>query len=67
MKIRMEINEETKTVKLLVDKVNGEHFTCFTADNVFDIEDKGYEIIPTNKDISNRLHEHRLAQRRIKK
>ena len=67
MKIKLEINEEAKTVRLLVDKVNGEQFTCITADKVFDIEDKGYEIIPTSNDISNRLHGHRIATRRIKK
>lgn len=67
MKIRLEINEEAKTIKLLRDTVNGEQFKWFTAEKVFELEDKGYEIIPTSNDISNRLHGHRLAQRRVKK
>ncbi|TDI97063.1 MAG: hypothetical protein E2O29_02155 [Deltaproteobacteria bacterium] len=67
MKIRLEINEKAKIVKLFRDIVNGDEFQCFTAELIFELEDKGYEIIPISNDISNRLHGHMLAKRRIKK
>lgn len=66
MKIKLETNKKTKTIRLLKDSVNGKHFNLITAAKLFEFEDDGYKLVPTSRAINKKLQGHEIAHWRRK-
>jgi len=65
MQVRLHINEETKVVNILGDKVNGSKFDLELAKMIFKLEDEGYTSISGNKKITHKFHNYKVACYRV--